>query len=178
MRTKFHTGWLFDGVSPEVSRLFGGPANCGKTNVRYFEVQFRQPITSVYADPNTVTKGVSLQSPIKMVRGSNVSRCLRVFQLSGEVTYAELCLARPTTLATSGLDSKMGVIVGGKPYTKEATVYACIDHTVRPPPSIGHQQQQETGLITPGSGILSGKHHPREVVTVRTPLISTQESCV
>ncbi|XP_048509194.1 synaptogenesis protein syg-2 isoform X2 [Athalia rosae] len=100
--------------------------------------------------------------------------------LSGEVTYAELCLARPTTLSTSGLDTKMGVIVGGKPYTKEATVYACIDHSVRPPPgSLGFQQQQDVGVITtPGSGVLSGKHHPREVVTVRTPLISTQESCV
>ncbi|XP_046751044.1 synaptogenesis protein syg-2-like [Diprion similis] len=105
--------------------------------------------------------------------------------LSGEVTYAELCLARPTTLATTGMDSKLGVIVGGKPYTKEATVYACIDHTVRQPTPLGfqqqqqqQQQQQDSGLVTPGSGIISGKHHPREVVTVRTPLISTQESCV
>ncbi|XP_020288748.1 synaptogenesis protein syg-1-like isoform X2 [Pseudomyrmex gracilis] len=125
--------------------------------------------------------------------------------LSGEVTYAELCLARPTTLSTLATDAKLaslsggslgglqsygsglGVIVGGKPYTKEATVYACIDHNARPPkvdvsnaPScastpLSTVNMQDSTIST----VTSGKHHPaREVVTVRTPLISTQESCV
>ncbi|KAH0952303.1 hypothetical protein HN011_005635, partial [Eciton burchellii] len=127
--------------------------------------------------------------------------------LSGEVTYAELCLARPTTLSTlvtdaklaslgsglgglQGYGSSLGVIVGGKPYTKEATVYACIDHNARPPkldvsnvascastPLSAASVLQDSSAV---STVTSGKqHHPaREVVTVRTPLISTQESCV
>ncbi|KAK0081257.1 hypothetical protein PV325_012504 [Microctonus aethiopoides] len=121
--------------------------------------------------------------------------------LTGEVTYAELCLARPTTLSTA-TDPKLsclsggglnniggfgsggggGVLVGGKPYVKEATVYACIDHNARPPkidqicqPTKG----STTGLLQDNNCITTNKqHHPREVVTVRTPLISTQESCV
>jgi len=130
-----------------------------------------------------------------------------LLQLSGEVTYAELCLARPTTLSTLATDAKLaslggglgslqgygsslGVIVGGKPYTKEATVYACIDHNARPPKldvsnvascastplSVASVLQDSSAVST----VTSGKqHHPaREVVTVRTPLISTQESCV
>ncbi|XP_043272103.1 synaptogenesis protein syg-2-like isoform X2 [Venturia canescens] len=135
--------------------------------------------------------------------------------LTGEVTYAELCLARPTTLTTSadsklaclgsvgglaglgGFTSGLGVLVGGKQYTKEATVYACIDHSARPPkidqvcqPSSNGGANLETSLLQDSIGI-GGKqqqqqqqqqqqhhHHPREVVTVRTPLISTQESCV
>ncbi|KAG7202909.1 hypothetical protein KM043_010051 [Ampulex compressa] len=131
-----------------------------------------------------------------------------MFQLSGEVTYAELCLARPTTLSTLATDAKLanlggvgslgtlhgyggglGVIVGGKPYAKEATVYACIDHNARPAkvdvssaapscmstPLSTANVLQESGITTMGAK----QHHPaREVVTVRTPLISTQESCV
>lgn len=126
-----------------------------------------------------------------------------MFQLSGEVTYAELCLPRPTTLSTApesklssinsvgalgsltGYGSGLGVIVGGKPYSKEATVYACIDHNARPP-KIDFPVAPLTSGGTPvrsnvlQESIISGKqqHHPREVVTVRTPLISTQESCV
>lgn len=124
-----------------------------------------------------------------------------MLQLTGEVTYAELCLARPTTLSTA-TDPKLsclsggglnniggfgsggggGVLVGGKPYVKEATVYACIDHNARPPkidqicqPTKG----STTGLLQDNNCITTNKqHHPREVVTVRTPLISTQESCV
>ncbi|XP_070156346.1 nephrin isoform X4 [Polyergus mexicanus] len=128
--------------------------------------------------------------------------------LSGEVTYAELCLARPTTLSTLATDAKLaslgggvgglgglpgygglGVIVGGKPYTKEATVYACIDHNARPPkidvsnaPSCATTPLTTANVLQDStvSTVMSGKqHHPtREVVTVRTPLISTQESCV
>lgn len=123
------------------------------------------------------------------------------FQLSGEVTYAELCLTRPTTLATDakltslggvgglaglqGYGGGLGVIVGGKPYVKETTVYACIDHNARPAkvdvsnaPAI---PLSTTGVLQDSTvSTMSGKqHHPaREVVTVRTPLISTQESCV
>lgn len=127
------------------------------------------------------------------------------FQLTGEVTYAELCLARPTTLTTSadtkltclnsvgglgslgGFGSGLGVLVGGKPYAKEATVYACIDHTARPP-KIDQVCQPANGGANLGTALLQDpiglsakqqqQHHPREVVTVRTPLISTQESCV
>ncbi|XP_044599511.1 nephrin isoform X2 [Cotesia glomerata] len=133
--------------------------------------------------------------------------------LTGEVTYAELCLARPTTLSTtveskltclsgslsgiggfggsnggSGVGSGGGVLVGGKPYIKEATVYACIDHNARPPkidqicqPNKINQisspllQDSNSSIATIGT---KQHHHPREVVTVRTPLISTQESCV
>ncbi|XP_071554654.1 synaptogenesis protein syg-1 isoform X1 [Temnothorax nylanderi] len=129
--------------------------------------------------------------------------------LSGEVTYAELCLARPTTLSTLATDPKLaslsggvgglgglqgygsglGVIVGGKPYTKEATVYACIDHNARPPkldvsnaPSCATTPLSTANVLQDSTvaTVMSGKqHHPaREVVTVRTPLISTQESCV
>ncbi|XP_067208142.1 synaptogenesis protein syg-1 isoform X3 [Linepithema humile] len=126
--------------------------------------------------------------------------------LSGEVTYAELCLARPTTLSTLATDAKLaslgsglgglqgygsglGVIVGGKPYTKEATVYACIDHNARPTkvdvsnaPSCATTPLSTANVLQDStvSTVMSGKqHHPaREVVTVRTPLISTQESCV
>ncbi|XP_015191798.1 PREDICTED: hemicentin-1-like isoform X2 [Polistes dominula] len=136
--------------------------------------------------------------------------------LSGEVTYAELCLTRPTTLSTLGTDTKLanlgtvtglgglqgygsGVIVGGKSYAKEATVYACIDHTARPPKidtvkstsSCGStplstmsgllHESTVTGItgVTGLTGVTTNKHHPaREVVTVRTPLISSQESCV
>ena len=124
-----------------------------------------------------------------------------MFQLTGEVTYAELCLARPTTLSTapesklssissmgalgnlSGYGSGLGVIVGGKPYTKEATVYACIDHNARPPKIdlAGAPLTSGTPVrsnVLQESTIVGKQHHPREVVTVRTPLISTQESCV
>jgi len=121
------------------------------------------------------------------------------------VTYAELCLARPTTLSTLATDAKLaslgsglgglqgygsglGVIVGGKPYTKEATVYACIDHNARPTkvdvsnaPSCATTPLSTANVLQDStvSTVMSGKHHPaREVVTVRTPLISTQESCV
>ncbi|XP_014470591.1 PREDICTED: hemicentin-1-like isoform X2 [Dinoponera quadriceps] len=128
--------------------------------------------------------------------------------LSGEVTYAELCLARPTTLSTLATDAKLaslggvgglgglqgygsglGVIVGGKPYAKEATVYACIDHNARPgkmevsnAPSCAVTPLSTAGVLQDSTvSTMSGgkQHHPaREVVTVRTPLISTQESCV
>lgn len=115
-------------------------------------------------------------------------------QLTGEVTYAELCLARPTTLSTStdskltclnsglgnmgGFGSGGGVLVGGKPYIKEATVYACIDHNARPPKIDQVCHPNKASLLQDTSNITGKQHHPREVVTVRTPLISTQESCV
>nr|XP_050852390.1 synaptogenesis protein syg-2-like isoform X2 [Vespula vulgaris] len=134
--------------------------------------------------------------------------------LSGEVTYAELCLARPTTLSTLGTDTKLanlgsvtglgglqgygsGVIVGGKSYAKEATVYACIDHSARPPKIDTVKSTSSCGStpLSTMSGLLhdstvtgmtgvtgltgtTSKHPAREVVTVRTPLISSQESCV
>lgn len=129
------------------------------------------------------------------------------------MTYAELCLARPTTLPTAiesklsclsdsitgiggfggtnggnGVGSGGGVLVGGKPYIKEATVYACIDHNARPPKidqicQPNKISQTNTPLLQDNNSSITTMgnkhhHHPREVVTVRTPLISTQESCV
>lgn len=130
------------------------------------------------------------------------------------MTYAELCLARPTTLSTLGTDTKLanlgsvtglgglqgygsGVIVGGKSYAKEATVYACIDHSARPPKIDTVKSTSSCGStpLSTMSGLLhdstvtgmtgvtgltgtTSKHPAREVVTVRTPLISSQESCV
>ncbi|KAK9301229.1 hypothetical protein QLX08_006314 [Tetragonisca angustula] len=123
--------------------------------------------------------------------------------LSDEVTYAELCLTRPSTLSTLVNDTKLiggsgignlstlegyssEVIVGGKPCTREATIYACIDHNARPlkidPPSTSpftlaslstRSTFQDCNVST-----MNSKHPTREIVTVRTPLISTQESCV
>ncbi|XP_017882314.1 synaptogenesis protein syg-2-like [Ceratina calcarata] len=125
--------------------------------------------------------------------------------LSGEITYAELCLPRPTTLSTLATDTKLtsisgigsistlqgygsGVIVGGKPCAKEATIYACIDHNARPAKvdttssSTSPYTLASLSARSPFQDInistMSGKHPTREVVTVRTPLISTQESCV
>jgi hypothetical protein len=151
-----------------------------------------------------------------------------LLQLSGEVTYAELCLARPSTLTaiegaegklsglgalagfgTAGIGSGGGVIVGGKlDYPKEATVYACIDHNARPhkvdqlsPSSTTTTTAATTVPLSSPINVIQDplqlkqhqlqhplqhlqqqqqqqQHYPREVVTVRTPLISSQESCV
>lgn len=123
-------------------------------------------------------------------------------------------MARPTTLSTLGTDTKLanlgsvtglgglqgygsGVIVGGKSYAKEATVYACIDHNARPPKIDTVKTTSSCGStpLSTMSGLLhdstvtgmtgitglagtTSKHPAREVVTVRTPLISSQESCV
>nr|XP_033337849.1 neural cell adhesion molecule 1-B-like isoform X2 [Megalopta genalis] len=119
--------------------------------------------------------------------------------LSGEITYAELCLTRPTTLSTLANDAKLtsisgvgslstiqgygGGVVGAKPFAKESTIYACIDHNARP--SKIDVSSASSCAPTPLSAksafqdLNVGKHHPSiEIVTVRTPLISTQESCV
>ncbi|XP_031843590.1 neural cell adhesion molecule 2 isoform X1 [Nomia melanderi] len=124
--------------------------------------------------------------------------------LSGEITYAELCLTRPTTLSTLATDTKLtsisgvgslstiqgygsGFVVGGKPHAKEATIYACIDHNARPSKIDGSNASScaPTPLSAKSTfqdlnvSAMSNKHHPSiEIVTVRTPLISTQESCV
>ncbi|XP_023316784.1 nephrin isoform X1 [Trichogramma pretiosum] len=136
--------------------------------------------------------------------------------LSGEITYAELCLPRPSNLTTTtttgttkhqtngtstptpiigdggtkllGLSSLAGfTTTKPPPYpSKEATIYASIDHTatsqrggvnlnsVASTPSSLHG----SSVGTPCQEQLMKQHHPREVVTVRTPLISSQESCV
>ncbi|XP_076653343.1 nephrin isoform X1 [Halictus rubicundus] len=115
--------------------------------------------------------------------------------LSGEITYAELCLTRPTTLTTLANDTKLTSISGvgslssiqgyggSKPFAKEATIYACIDHNARS--SKIDVSNGSSCIPTPLSAKSAfqdfnvGKHHPSiEIVTVRTPLISTQESCV
>ncbi|XP_066594122.1 nephrin-like isoform X2 [Prorops nasuta] len=129
--------------------------------------------------------------------------------LSGEVTYAELCLARPSTLSSLSTDTKLmnfGGLDGFQSYGngngngstgnlksksyKEPTVYACIDHTAKAAKfdasSCGTTPlSQDSALMTVTIPIGSKQQqqqqqHPptREVVTVRTPLISTQESCV
>ncbi|XP_011503617.1 PREDICTED: nephrin [Ceratosolen solmsi marchali] len=102
----------------------------------------------------------------------------------------------------SGLESLIGfdgiaggVIIGNKlRCPKEATVYTCIDYNVRPP-KIGQLSSSSTMTTTatlaspPPVNIIQDSlqvkqdqqqppHYPREVVTVRTPLISSQESCV
>lgn len=122
-----------------------------------------------------------------------------LFQLSNEVTYAELCLSRPTALSTLATDTKLtGGISGigslstlegyGKPCTRETTIYACIDHNntrslkgdPSPPPLPFTLAPLSTRSTFQDCNVstMSGKHPTREVVTVRTPLISTQESCV
>ncbi|XP_028522320.2 synaptogenesis protein syg-2 isoform X3 [Apis cerana] len=118
--------------------------------------------------------------------------------LSNEVTYAELCLSRPTALSTLATDTKLtGIVSGigslstlegyGKPCTRETTIYACIDHNTRslkgdpsPPPLPFTLAPLSTRSTFQDCNVstMSGKHPTREVVTVRTPLISTQESCV
>lgn len=129
---------------------------------------------------------------------SFLSFLLSFFQLSNEVTYAELCLSRPTALSTLATDTKLtGIVSGigslstlegyGKPCTRETTIYACIDHNTRslkgdpsPPPLPFTLAPLSTRSTFQDCNVstMSGKHPTREVVTVRTPLISTQESCV
>ncbi|XP_068084809.1 synaptogenesis protein syg-1-like [Anabrus simplex] len=98
-------------------------------------------------------------------------------RVSEEVTYAELSLVRPTTLHDTGLTRGSSVILagsssGGVRVREEATIYAQIDHSRRPPPS----DSVSTPLVSPAS---HPSFYPREIVTVRTPLISNQqESCV
>ena len=115
-------------------------------------------------------------------------KCELVFsQGSEEVTYAELCLARPTSLqdpALVGGNCKVGsgVVLGGGGIVRgreEPIIYAQIDHTRRPQPPPPLQSPQLTAL----SPLVSPLTHPgmlhREIVTVRTPLMaSQQESCV
>ncbi|PSN56957.1 hypothetical protein C0J52_10847, partial [Blattella germanica] len=103
---------------------------------------------------------------------------------SEEVTYAELCLARPTSLQDPALVGGGGVVLGGGGggvrVREEPTIYAQIDHTRRPQPPPPLQKGCETAL----SPLVSPLTHPggmlhREIVTVRTPLMaSQQESCV
>jgi hypothetical protein len=123
-------------------------------------------------------------------------------QSSEEVTYAELCLTRPTTLqdpSFSGGNCKVGSgsgvvmgagggvagIVRGR---EEPTIYAQIDHTRRPQPQPPLPQGCNTAQLTALSPLVSPiscapLSHPamlhREIVTVRTPLMANQqESCV
>lgn len=121
-------------------------------------------------------------------------------QASDEVTYAELCLARPTSLqdpALVGGNCKVGsgVVLGGGGVStgivrgrEEPTIYAQIDHTRRPQPPPPLQQGCDTPQLTALSPLVSPVScaplsHPamlhREIVTVRTPLMANQqESCV
>nr|CAD7393816.1 unnamed protein product [Timema cristinae] len=114
-----------------------------------------------------------------------------------EVTYAELCLARPTTLQDmTSLNCMVGVGGGGGGggggvrTREESTIYAQIDHSRRPPPTL-HTTGTDLTYVSPLSPLVSpgsqcsmlAPHHPlvshREIVTVRTPLMATQqESCV
>ena len=128
---------------------------------------------------------------------------LLCLQLISEVTYAELCLARPTTLSTTtagvtsqqqdniklttGLSALAGFSTISKSFVKESTVYACIDHNAKinqtpltnsPSPQIANNNSNNSLIEKNGHNNHHHHHHPREVVTVRTPLISSQESCV
>jgi hypothetical protein len=121
-------------------------------------------------------------------------------QSSEEVTYAELCLTRPTTLQDPTLGGgnckvSSGVVLGGGGSAagvvrvrEEPTIYAQIDHTRRPQPPPPIPQGCNTPQLTTLSPLVSPIScapltHPamlhREIVTVRTPLMaSQQESCV
>lgn len=116
------------------------------------------------------------------------------------MTYAELCLARPTSLQDSthgGGNCKVGsgVVLGGGGVSagtvrgrEEPTIYAQIDHTRRPQPPPPLPQGRDTPQLTALSPLMSPVScatlsHPavphREIVTVRTPLMANQqESCV
>jgi len=116
------------------------------------------------------------------------------------VTYAELCLARPTSLqdpVLAGGNCKVGsgMVLGGGGGAagivrgrEEPTIYAQIDHTRRPQPPPPLSQGGDAPQLTALSPLVSPIScapltHPamlhREVVTVRTPLMaSQQESCV
>lgn len=101
------------------------------------------------------------------------------------MTYAELCLPRPGAPPSStpvigdgkllGLSSLAGFAAKPPPYPKEATIYASIDHSARTPSQPSQLIQEPIMLKKPP---LPPQPHPREVVTVRTPLIPSQESCV
>lgn len=117
-----------------------------------------------------------------------------------EVTYAELCLTRPTSLQDPKLvggNCKLGsgVVLGGGGGAagivrsrEEPTIYAQIDHTRRPQPPPPFPQGCTTPQLSALSPLVSPVScatlaHPatlhREIVTVRTPLMaSQQESCV
>lgn len=119
---------------------------------------------------------------------------------SEEVTYAELCLTRPTTLQEPTLGAgnckvSSGMVLGGGGGAagvvrgrEEPTIYAQIDHTRRPHPPPPLPQGCNTPQLTALSPLVSPIScspltHPamlhREIVTVRTPLMaSQQESCV
>jgi hypothetical protein len=121
-------------------------------------------------------------------------------QSSEEVTYAELCLAKPTALQDptfSGGNYKVGsgVVIGPSGSAtgivrgrEEPTIYAQIDHTRRPQPPSPLPQGCNTTQLTALSPLVSPIScapltHPamlhREIVTVRTPLMANQqESCV
>nr|CAI5835332.1 unnamed protein product [Callosobruchus analis] len=97
-----------------------------------------------------------------------------------EVTYAELSIVRPSTLDTSkGTNHYAGGAV--PPYRDDSTVYAQIDHSRRAAPPAGGTTRPSP-IVSPASAIFPppvrpGYYH-REVVTVRTPLMGAQESCV
>ncbi|XP_014218330.1 nephrin [Copidosoma floridanum] len=177
---------------------------------------------AVQTTPDSTTSLTGSQQPnhLPTYSSHNDYNNYPTLPLSGEVTYAELCLPRPSALTTAaGADAKLaslgglsslagfgnngtGVIIGGKhqspSYPKEATVYACIDHNARPPvKQIDQLSPPGLTIATPGTPPINStsllqhqdtlplKAHqhppppyPREVVTVRTPLISSQESCV
>lgn len=101
-----------------------------------------------------------------------------LFQVTNEVTYAELQLARPNSLETvKNGGNQYGTLCG----RNEPTIYAQIDHNRRPP-HIPMKTSLTSPIVSPVSSIFPstkpGLYH-REVVTVRTPLMGCQqESCV
>ncbi|KAK6635958.1 hypothetical protein RUM44_001213 [Polyplax serrata] len=83
-----------------------------------------------------------------------------------EVTYAELCIARPDSIDSK---DKSSSLISSQRTRQDPTIYAVIDHNRRPP------GEPLKSPLTPMS-LATGA---REIVTVRTPLMGhQQESCV
>ncbi|CAH1999551.1 unnamed protein product [Acanthoscelides obtectus] len=97
-----------------------------------------------------------------------------------EVTYAELSIVRPSSLDTSKGANHYAAGTNTA-YRDDSTVYAQIDHSRRVPP-LGGGPVKPSPIISPASMIFPAPVRPgyyhREVVTVRTPLMGAQESCV
>ncbi|XP_045465735.1 nephrin isoform X2 [Harmonia axyridis] len=96
---------------------------------------------------------------------------------NSEVTYAELALARPSTLPTckNGVNQPENQKIRDDP-----TIYAQIDHSKKAYPQ--KPTLKSPPLVSPVSSLFpvtKPAFHQREVITIRTPLMGhQQESCV
>lgn len=108
-------------------------------------------------------------------------------QQTDELHYAELSITMPrnnvVTSDTSNLSAKKPPAYD---YFDEPTIYAQIDHykTISSTGGGGGTPSSQPSVISPSSTISTSLQYPskpfsREIVTIRTPLIYTQqESCV